>query len=64
MRQTTRRGLATACVAVGLAMVGTGCGAAADKIGEESAERLIESQTGADVDLDVSDGGYRVETEE
>jgi hypothetical protein len=42
---------------IGFALVATSCGAAAEKLSEEAAERAIESASGGDVELDVSGDG-------
>lgn len=56
---------ATAALALGALLVtGTACGAAAEKVGERAAERAIEAQGGGDVDLDLDDGGFSIETDE
>jgi len=51
--------VAAACLAF------SGCGGIAEKITEEGAERLIEAETGEDVELDFDsgDGSFSVETE-
>ncbi len=56
---------AAAAIAFGaLLATGTACGAAAEKVGERAVERAVESQGGGDVDLDLSDGGFNIETED
>ena len=42
---------------IGFALVATSCGAAAEKLSEEAAERALESASGGDVELDVSGEG-------
>jgi hypothetical protein len=42
---------------IGFALVATSCGAAAEKLSEEAAERALESASGGDVELDVSGDG-------
>jgi hypothetical protein len=42
---------------IGFAVVATSCGAAAEKLSEEAAERALESASGGDVELDVSGEG-------
>lgn len=42
---------------IGFALVATSCGAAAEKLSEEAAERALESASGGDVDLDISGDG-------
>lgn len=49
---------------LGAALVlGTGCGAAADKAAEKVAEEAVEEAIGADVDVD-DDGNVQIETED
>lgn len=65
LTQRTRTALkislaASACVAF------SACGAVAEKITEEGAERIIEAETGGDVELDFDsgDGSFSIETED
>lgn len=54
-----------AAIACGLCLIATGCGAIGEKIAEEGAERIIESESGENVELDFDrDGGLSIETEE
>jgi hypothetical protein len=53
-------------VAAGALVVGLGaCGSVADKAGEKAAEKLtekaIEDQTGGSADVDISDGGVKID---
>lgn len=61
MARTTTERLAVAIGAAGFAIAFTAC----DNASESGIERLIESQGGGDVDLDLDgDGGFSVQTEE
>ena len=52
-----QRRIVLAAAMIGLALVATSCGAAAEKLSEEAAERAIESAGVGDVELDVSGDG-------
>ena len=52
-----QRRIVLAAAMIGFALVATSCGAAAEKLSEEAAERAIESASGGDVELDVSGDG-------
>jgi hypothetical protein len=52
-----QRRVVVAAVVIGFALVATSCGAAAEKLSEEAAERALESAGGGDVELDVSGDG-------
>ena len=52
-----QRRIVVAAAVIGCAVVATSCGAAAEKLSEEAAERAIESAGGGDVELDVSGDG-------
>ena len=52
-------------VVVTVSLIMTGCGSITEKIGEESLERAIESQSGEDIEFDFDgDGGISIDTEE
>ena len=52
-----QRRIVLAAAMIGCVLVATSCGAAAEKLSEEAAERAIESASGGDVELDVSGDG-------
>ena len=59
----TRSGLIAGVAVAALGL--SACGAVAEKIAEEGAERIIEGETGEDVEIDFNgDGGISVQTEE
>ncbi|WP_395153841.1 hypothetical protein [Ilumatobacter sp.] len=62
---TTRRRALGAVAAAGLMLSMSACGAIAEKITEEGAERIIEAETGENVELDINgDGGISVQSGE
>jgi len=65
LRNTTKHSL-TISAAIGACLAFSACGAIAEKITEEGAERIIEAESGENVELDFdSDGGsFSIETEE
>ena len=64
MKKLTISTKVAAAVVVGLAF--SSCGAIAEKVTEEGAERIIEAESGenVDIDFDSDDGSFSVETEE
>lgn len=67
-RTNAARTSALGALLLALSLGGTACGAIAENIGEEAAERIVEADTGEDVEIDFSggdDGGtLTVETDE
>jgi hypothetical protein len=64
MPSAPRRSLG-AVIAAGLILSMSACGAIAEKITEEGAERIIEAETGENVELDINgDGGISVRSAE
>jgi hypothetical protein len=62
---TGRRRALGAIAAAGLMLATSGCGAIAEKITEEGAERIIESETGENVEIDLNgEGGISVQSDD
>ncbi|MBK6858286.1 MAG: hypothetical protein IPG97_17475 [Microthrixaceae bacterium] len=63
MNRTTSHVAAAAAAVVALIL--SGCGAAAEKAGEKATEQILEEQIGGNVDIDTAgDGSVEIETEE
>lgn len=54
----------TSVALTALAFVTAGCGQIAERATEEAVERALESDTGEEVDIDVSDGEISIESDE
>jgi len=61
---TRTRSLMAALAIGGVLIASTGCGKASEKIAEKATEKAIEAGAGGDADLDFTDGGFTVETDE
>jgi hypothetical protein len=60
----TRTATRTALAAVALATLAAGCGRIAERATEEAVERAVEADTGGDVDVDFSDDGIAIQSDE
>lgn len=60
----TRTATRAAFTAVALASLTAGCGKIAERATEEAVERAVEADTGGDVDVDFSDDGISVQSDE
>lgn len=60
----TIRGTGAAVVVAALAVAVAGCSQIAERATEEAVERAVESDSGADVDIDVGDGEISIESDE
>lgn len=65
MGTMTRARTRMVALAIGGALItSAGCGKASEKIAEKATEKAIEASAGGDADIDITDGGYTVETDE